>query len=97
MPSNLFGLTYTVNVIRHIQDDVVFPRKVAPVFADHLERQDKDSWVRVANAALLLKAQGTQGTGHKEQGAVPYLREALPKGCNCPLTLCTKEESPFQC
>jgi len=59
MPSNPFGLTYTVNVIRHIQDDVVFPRKVAPFFADHLERQDKDSWVRAANAALLLKPWGT--------------------------------------
>lgn len=41
VPSNLFGLTYTVDVIRHVQDDVVLPRKVAPVFADHLERQDK--------------------------------------------------------
>lgn len=47
MPSNLFGLTYTVNVIRHIQDDIVLSRKVAPVFADHLGRQDKDSWVQV--------------------------------------------------
>lgn len=31
--------THTLNVIRHVQDDVIFACQVAPVFTGHLERK----------------------------------------------------------
>lgn len=47
--------THTVYVLRHVQNDVVLPGQVAPVFADHLEDETKR---RAAVTQALGKALG---------------------------------------
>lgn len=88
--------THTVYVLSHVQDDVVLPSQVAPVFADHLCQETKVGDTRAPGRGKTWRSRGQRAAHRWEPTACTRRHMEYPTLCRPRGGRASPEWSPME-